>query len=376
MAGKSSSEIAKTGRATIARPIKKVRLSMIKRMIFPFAGILMLFAGVQMTSAQDMAINGAGATFPAPLYLKWAYNYNQINPNLKFNYQSLGSGAGIQQIKNKTVDFGASDAPLKKADLDSFGMIQFPMVMGGDVPIVNLTGVKPGQLKLDGPTLAAIFMGQVTKWNDPAITALNSGLKLPDQEIAVVHRSDGSGTTWIFTTYLSAVSPEWKTKVGADKAVAWPTGTGGKGNEGVSVTVQQISGAIGYVEYAYASQNQMTYVQMKNHDGNFVSPNKESFMAAAANADWKNAPGFYMVLVDQPGKDSWPITGATFIIIYKNQTKADLGKAVLTFFDWCYTHGGDEALKLDYVPMPENVIKMVQAVWKDQVRSGGKPLWK
>jgi phosphate transport system substrate-binding protein len=265
---------------------------------------------------------------------------------------------------------------MKLADLDSFGLIQFPMVMGGVVPIVNLAGVKPGQLMLDGPTLAAIFMGKITKWNDPALAAMNQGLKLPDQEIGVVHRSDGSGTTWIFTTYLSAVSPEWKTAVGADKAVSWPVGTGGKGNEGVSVTVQQISGSIGYVEYAYAMQNKMTHTQLKNRDGKFVSPHKESFTAAAASADWKSAPGFYMVLVDQPGKDSWPITGATFIILYKNQTKADVGKTMLTFFDWCYKHGSEEALKLDYVPMPDNVVKLVQAAWINQVRAGGQPLWK
>jgi phosphate transport system substrate-binding protein len=348
---------------------------MLKVRALTFIGAFVLLVGIPTVWSADSAINGAGATFPAPLYMQWAYKYNQINPGIRINYQSIGSGGGIQQIKSKTVDFGASDAPLKKAELDSFGLIQFPMVMGGVVPVINLSGFQAGQLNLDGPILAAIFLGKIAKWNDPAITALNPEMKLPDKAIGVVHRSDGSGTTWIFTTYLAGVSPEWKEKVGADKAVSWPTGTGGKGNEGVSVTVQQISGSIGYVEYAYALQNKMTYTQLKSHDGDFISPSQESFMAAAANADWKNAPGFYMVLVNQPGQESWPITGATFILMYKNQSKADLSKTMLTFFDWCFQHGDDQAQKLDYVPMPDNVVKMVEDEWKAVVRSNNQPLW-
>jgi phosphate transport system substrate-binding protein len=319
-------------------------------------------------------LNGAGATFPYPIYSQWAYKYNTLT-SVQINYQSIGSGGGIQQIKAKTVDFGASDAPLKKADLDANGLVQFPLIMGGVVPVINVKGINPGELKLSGTLLAQIFMGQVDKWNDPAIKSLNPDLNLPDLAIAVIHRADGSGTTWIFTNYLSAVSGDWKTKIGADKAVSWPTGLGGKGNEGVSAYVQQINGGIGYVEYAYALQNKMTYAQLQNKAGKYVSPEAETFSSAAANADWKNAPGFYLVLVDQPGDNSWPITGASFILIYKNQTDAKKAKAMLDYFDWCFKNGKDSALKLDYVPMPDNVVKLVEDMWKAEIKCSGKAIW-
>jgi phosphate transport system substrate-binding protein len=322
----------------------------------------------------QITLNGAGATFPYPIYSQWAYKYNAIT-GVQINYQSIGSGGGIQQIKAKTVDFGASDAPLKKEDLDANGLAQFPLIMGGVVPVINVKGINPGELKLGGELLAKIFLGIVDKWNDPAIKSLNPNLNLPDLAIAVIHRADGSGTTWIFTNYLSAVSSDWKTKVGADKAVSWPTGLGGKGNEGVSAYVQQINGSIGYVEYAYALQNKMTYAQLQNKAGKFVSPAAETFSSAAANADWKNAPGFYLVLVDQPGDNSWPITGASFILIYKNQTDAKEAKAMLDYFDWCFKNGKDSALKLDYVPMPDNVIKLVEDMWKAEIKSSGKAVW-
>ncbi len=320
-------------------------------------------------------INGAGASFPYPVYSQWAYKYNQIT-GVQLNYQSIGSGGGIRQIKAKTVDFGASDAPLKKADLDEFGMIQFPMIMGGVVPVVHIKGIKPGELKLTPDVLVDLFLGKITKWNDPAIQALNPGLSIPEKDVTIVHRSDGSGTTWIITHYLTAVSSEWQEKVGASKAVSWPAGVGGKGNEGVASYVQRIDGSIGYVEFAYALQNNLTYIQLQNRAGKYVSPTKESFMAAAANADWQHAPGFYMVLVNQPGEESWPITGASFIILYKDQTNKETAAAILKFFDWCYQHGKEIALNLDYVPMPDNVIEIVQNVWAEEVQHNGKSLWK
>jgi phosphate transport system substrate-binding protein len=320
-------------------------------------------------------LNGAGASFPYPVYSQWAYKYNAIT-GVQINYQSIGSGGGIQQIKAKTVDFGASDAPLKKDELDAAGLMQFPLIMGGVVPVVNVEGIKPGQLKLSGDLLAKIFMGAVKEWNDPAIAALNPGTKLPDMPIAVIHRADGSGTTWIFTNYLAAVSADWKSKIGADKSVAWPVGLGGKGNEGVSAYVKQVNGSIGYVEYAYALQNKMTHVLLQNKAGKFVGPDSDTFTAAAANADWKNAPGFYMVLVDQPGDNSWPITGASFILIYKNQSDAAKAKDILTYFDWCFKNGKDLALKLDYVPMPDNVMNLVESTWKTDVKCQGKAVWK
>ncbi|MCX6639467.1 MAG: phosphate ABC transporter substrate-binding protein PstS [bacterium] len=350
---------------------------MTKTLLISLLSVLFLLAMLPLEAVQagDPTINGAGATFPYPLYSQWAYKYNQIT-GMKLNYQSIGSGGGIQQIKAKTVDFGASDAPLKAEELATAGLIQFPMIMGGVVPVVNVKGITGGQLKLDGETIANIYLGKITRWDDAAIKALNPGLNLPNQAIAVVRRSDGSGTTWIFTNYLAGVSSEWKEKVGADKSVAWPVGNGGKGNEGVSAYVQQLPGSIGYVEYAYALQNKMSYVQLKNKDGNYVSPSKETFMAAAANADWNNAPGYYLVLVNQPGKESWPIAGASFILVYKEQTDENKAKLMLNFFDWCFSHGAEQAIALDYVPMPENVIKMVRDTWKKDIRCQGKPVWK
>lgn len=319
-------------------------------------------------------LNGAGATFPYPVYSKWAYKYNQVT-GTRINYQSIGSGAGIAQIKAKTVDFGASDAPLEKAELDAAGLIQFPLVMGGVVPVVNVPGVPAGKLKLSPDVLANIFLGTVKKWNEPAIASLNPGLALPNRAIAVVHRSDGSGTTWIFTNYLDKVSPAWHAKVGTEKAVPWPTGVGGKGNEGVAAYVQRIQGAIGYVEFAYAIENKMTTVLLKNAAGSFVAPSIESFQAAAANADWKNAPGFRMVLTNQPGAGSWPITGASFIIVQKQQKDKKIAGDMLAFFDWCYTHGGDIAKSLAYVPVPEPVAQLVREHWTKEVSTAGKPAW-
>lgn len=320
-------------------------------------------------------ITGAGATFPYPVYGKWAYLYNQ-ETGVRLNYQSIGSGGGIKQIKAKTVDFGASDAPLEPEEVEKFGLIQFPMIMGGVVPVVNIKGVGIGELKLTPEVLADIFLGKITKWNDPKITESNTGLSLPDASIAVVHRADGSGTTWIFTNYLSKVSSEWKDKVGNDKAVKWPVGVGGKGNEGVSAFVDKVNGSIGYVEYAYALQNKMASVQLKNHDGNFVSPTAETFQAAASDADWANAKNFYMVLTDQPGPKSWPITGASFILMYKKQDDPAEAKEVLKFLNWSYKNGAEAAMALDYVPMPERVVKMVEDAWHAEIKdASGNPIW-
>jgi phosphate transport system substrate-binding protein len=326
--------------------------------------------------SQPLSLNGAGASFPYPVYSQWAYKYHATT-GVKINYQSIGSGGGIAQIKAKTVDFGASDAPLKVDELNSAGLIQFPMVIGGVVPVVNLEGVGAGKLDLTPELLAQIFLGKIAKWDDPAIKKLNPQLKLPGQNITVVHRADGSGTTWLFTHYLTLVSPEWKEKVGTGKSVQWPspTSVGGKGNEGVASYVKKVKGAIGYVEYAYALQNKMSYALLKNQAGTFVEPNLASFQAAAANADWHKAPGFYLILNDQPGEKSWPITGATYILIYKEQPDAAKAKAVLKFFDWCYKHGAKMAEKLDYVPLPQNVVALVEDTWAKEVKAQGKPVW-
>jgi phosphate transport system substrate-binding protein len=330
---------------------------------------------ISSTAADVESISGAGATFPYPVYAKWAEAY-AAKTGVKLNYQSIGSGGGIKQIKAKTVDFGASDAPLEAAELDEAGLMQFPMIMGGVVPVVNLPKMAPGSLKLDGKVLADIYLGKVKKWNDPAIEKLNKGLKLPDTAISVVHRADGSGTTWIFTNYLSKVSADWKSKVGNDKAVSWPVGVGGKGNEGVASYVTRIKGSIGYVEYAYALQNRMNHVKMRNQAGQFVDPSSKTFQAAAANADWNHAPGFYMVLTDQPGRESWPITGASFILVYKTQSDPKLGTAVLNFFDWAYHNGQKMAEALDYVPMPDSVVKLVETTWAGTVKGqDGSPVW-
>ena len=319
-------------------------------------------------------ISGAGATFPYPVYAKWAEAY-KARTGTSMNYQSIGSGGGIKQIVAKTVDFGASDMPLKPEDLAKDGLQQFPMVMGGVVLAVNLQGIQPGQLKLDGSTLAGIYLGRITKWNDPAIAKLNPGVALPDKAVATVHRSDGSGTNFIFTHYLSSVDPEFNSKVGESTSVEFPGGLGGKGNEGVAALTSRTDGAIGYVEYAYALQNKMNYTLLRNREGTFVSPTSASFQAAAANADWSKAPGFQLLLTDQPGKDSWPITGATFILMHQAQTKPDSGRAVLAFFDWAYHNGGKLAEDLAYVPMPAAVVGMVEQSWKTIVGPDGKPVW-
>ena len=330
-------------------------------------------AGIAI-AAHAAEISGAGATFPYPIYAKWAEAY-AAKTGLKMNYQSIGSGGGIAQINAKTVDFGASDMPLKPEELDKAGLTQFPPVIGGEVMVVNLPGIQPGQMTLDGPTIANIYLGKITKWNDPAIAKLNPGLKLPDTAIAVVHRSDGSGTTFIFTDYLSKVSPEWKDKVGSGTSIEWPVGIGGKGNEGVAALTARTAGAIGYVEYAYALQNKLVHTKLVNRDGATLEPGSKVFQAAAANADWKSAPGFYLILTDQPGKESWPITGATFILMHKKQEKPDTAKSVLSFFDWAYHNGGQMAEQLDYVPMPANVVSMVGQSWKEVTGPDGKPVW-
>jgi phosphate transport system substrate-binding protein len=338
------------------------------------AGIAFLVVSASAVAAVT-EISGAGATFPYPVYAKWAEAYSQ-RTGIHLNYQSIGSGGGIKQIEAKTVDFGASDAPLQTKDLDAHGLLQFPTVMGGVVPVVNLPQIPAGELKLSPQVLGDIYLGTIKHWNDPAIAALNPGLKLPTRPITVVHRSDGSGTTWIFTNYLSKVSPTWASKVGNDKAVAWPTGIGGKGNEGVASYVRRIKGAIGYVEYAYALQNKMSHALLQNNGGKFVAPSSESFQAAAANADWAHSDGFYMVLTDQPGTESWPITGATFILVYKRQDHPEIGLEVLKFFDWAYAHGDGMAEKLDYVPMPDNVVKLVEQTWQHEITdSHGKAVW-
>jgi phosphate transport system substrate-binding protein len=334
--------------------------------------------GLTFHTAGATDLTGAGATFPYPIYAKWADAYKK-STGVGLNYQSIGSGGGIKQIRAKTVDFGASDAPLKLEELEKDGLVQFPMVMGGVVPVVNLDGVLPGQMKLTGPVLADIYLGKIGKWNDPQIASLNQDLKLPDLGITVVHRSDGSGTTFIFTNYLSKVSPEWKEQVGNSTSVSWPapTSTGGKGNEGVASFVQRIKGAIGYVEYAYAKQNKMAHAQLQNREGTFVGPDDKAFQAAAANANWKDAPGFYEILTDEPGKDSWPITGATFILMHKVQADPQKAREVLKFFDWAYEHGDKMALDLDYVPMPSPVVKLVKDTWRAQLKDQtGAPVWK
>jgi phosphate transport system substrate-binding protein len=329
--------------------------------------------GISHAVAAD--ITGAGATFPYPIYAKWADAYKKAT-NVGMNYQSIGSGGGIAQIKAKTVDFGASDAPLKAEDLQKEGLLQFPAIIGGVVPIVNLEGIAPGQLRFTGPVLADIYLGKIKSWNDKAIADINPGVKLPADPITVVRRSDGSGTTFLWTDYLSKVSPEWKQKVGSSTAVAWPEGVGGKGNEGVAAYVQRIKGSIGYVEYAYAKKNKMSFGGVQNRDGQFVLPDDETFQAAAAGADWKGTPGMGVVLTDQPGKASWPITGASFILMHNKQEKAANGIEVMKFFDWSFKNGAAMASELDYVPIPGAVAKQIADAWKANVKdTDGKALW-
>ncbi len=323
-------------------------------------------AAAALVPANAADISGAGATFPYPIYAKWADSYKKETGN-GLNYQSIGSGGGIKQIKAKTVTFGATDAPLTGKDLDDTGLAQFPMVMGGIVPVVNLDGIKPGELTIDGPTLAKIFLGDIKKWNDPAIAKLNPNAKLPDQAIAIVHRSDGSGTTYNFVYYLSEVSGDFKSKVGVNTSVQWPAGIGAKGNEGVANNVANTKGAIGYVEYAYALQNKLTHTKMINKAGKAVEPTSAAFQAAAANANWKSQPGYGVILANQPGDGSWPMTAATWILIYKKPADAKATAEALKFFAWAYKNGGKMAEELHYVPMPEKVVKDVEAYWKSEV---------
>ena len=320
-------------------------------------------------------ITGAGATFPYPIYAKWAESYN-VKTGVKLNYQSIGSGGGIKQITNKTVDFGASDKPLKPEELEKAGLIQFPAVVGGVVPVINVPGVTDGQLRLSGEVLANIFLKKITKWNDAAIKTLNPSLALPDSAITVVHRSDGSGTTFVFANYLSKVSKEWADKVGADTSIAWPAGVGGKGNEGVASYAQRIKGSIGYVEYAFAKQNNLPTVALQNREGEFVKPSIESFQSAAKYAEWDKAPGFYEILTNEPGKATWPITGASFILMHKIQDNPANGTEVLKFFDWSYNNGSLMAKALDYVPMPDSVVKLIETSWKNNLKSkDGTAIW-
>ena len=330
---------------------------------------------LSIAAAMAADISGAGATFPYPIYAKWADAYKK-ETGIGLNYQSIGSGGGIKQIKAKTVTFGASDAPLKGDDLNSTGLAQFPMVMGGIVPVVNLKGVKPGELVLDGPTLADIFSGKITNWNDAAIKKLNPSVKLPDEAIAVVHRSDGSGTTFNFSYYLADVSADWKSKVGVNTALEWPVGIGAKGNEGVANNVSQTGGAIGYVEYAYAKQNKLTYTDLINKDGKKVAPTAAAFSAAAANADWNSQPGYGVILANQAGAESWPMTSATWILVYKKPDDAAATAEALKFFAWSYAKGDKMAAELDYVPMPDKVVKSVEEMWGKEIGDkDGKPLF-
>ena len=336
-------------------------------------GILVLLACFMLAglAQAEMIINGAGASFPYPVYAKWAHKYQELT-KVKVNYQSIGSGGGISQIKAKTVDFGGSDDPLKADDLKKDDLAQFPTLIGGVVPIINLPGIGPGQITLSPAVLADIFLGKIKNWDDPAIAKLNPKVKLPNQAITIVHRADGSGTTWIFTNYLSKVSPEWQEKVGNNKSVSWPTGVGAKGNEGVANNVKQVVGGIGYVEYAYATINKIPYTNLINKAGKVVTPNMASFKAAAASADWQSAPGFHVVLTDQPGENTWPIAGATFILVQKQQLDKDRAKEMLKYFDWCFKHGDSIAEELHYVPMPDSVVSLIQDYWSKEVGYAGK----
>jgi len=333
-----------------------------------------VLCAAQLSSASAADLSGAGATFPYPIYSKWAEAY-KAKTGVGLNYQSIGSGGGIKQIKASTVTFGASDMPLKPEDLDASGLVQFPMIIGGVVPVVNIPGIKPGDLVLDGPTLASIYMGDIAKWNDPRVRKLNPKVALPDLAIAPVYRSDGSGTNFLFTTYLSGVSPDFSGKIGANSSVQWPAGLGAKGNEGVANMTTQTVGAIGYVEYAYAKQNKMSFARLINRDGKTVVPEAAAFQAAAANADWAKAPGYYLILTNQPGAASWPITGASFILMHRDAADAASSTEALKFFAWAYANGGDMAAQLDYVPIPGKVTKLVEETWKSSLMSKGKPLW-
>lgn len=339
-------------------------------------GTVLIVTAFMVSTAHAANITGAGATFPYPIYAKWADAYRKAT-GIRLNYQSIGSGGGIKQIRAKTVDFGASDAPLKPSELDKDGMLQFPAIIGGVVPIVNVKGIAPGQIRLNGKVLSDIFLGKIKRWNDPAIAELNPGLSLPSRKITVVRRADGSGTTFLFTDYLARMSKDWANNVGVGKAVAWPTGVGGKGNEGVAAYVQRIKGAIGFVEFAYAKTNKMSHVLLQNRAGKFVAPSSETFAAAAANASWKKAPGFYLVLTDQPGASSWPITGASFIIVYKQPDDPARVLEVLSFYSWAFKSGAKMADELGYVAMPASVVATIEKAWaRNLTDKSGAPIWK
>ena len=336
------------------------------------SGLLSIAAGLAFAAtASAQEITGAGASFPAPLYSKWAADYNKAT-GVKINYQSVGSGAGLRQIEAKTVDFGASDMPLKDDELKAKNLVQFPTVIGGVVPVINVKGINPGQMRLNGQVLGDIFLGKITKWNDAAIKALNPTLALPDADIAPVRRADGSGTTFIFTNYLSKVNAEWKTKVGEGTAVNWPVGAGGKGNEGVAAFVGRLPNSIGYLEYAYVKQNKLNFAMMQNADGKFVAPDDDTFKAAAAGADWNKS--FYQILTQQPGAASWPISGATFILMQKTQDKPQNATVALKFFDWAMMQGDKTAADLDYVPMPDSAKGSIRKAWGDIKDTAGKPV--
>ena len=331
-------------------------------------------AALVMTTSFAADMTGAGATFPYPIYAKWAEGYKAATGN-GLNYQSVGSGAGIKQIKAKTVDFGASDMPLKADELDKEGLMQFPAIMGGVVAVVNVDGVTPGQLKMTGPVLADIYMGKITKWNAAPIAALNPGVKLPDTDITVVHRADSSGTSFLWTDFLAKTSPAWKESIGSGTTVKWAVGVGGKGNEGVAANVQRIKGSIGYVEWAYAKKNKLSHTQLRNKEGVDLQPSDDVFKAAAANAEWNKTPGFGVVLTDGAGKQSWPVTGVSYILMHKAQADAEKGKEVVKFFDWAFKNGAPAAAELDYVPMPASVVKQVQDAWKANLKdASGKAI--
>ncbi len=340
--------------------------------LFKYLACISILVGGVATAAD---ITGAGATFPYPIYAKWADAYRK-STGVGMNYQSIGSGGGIKQITAKTVDFGASDMPMKPEDLEKNGLLQFPAIMGGVVPVYNIKGLTGGEITLTGPVIADIYLGKIKKWNEAPIASLNKGVKLPDQAISVVHRSDGSGTTFLFANYLSKISPDWKSTVGEGTSLKWPTGVGGKGNEGVANYVARIDGSIGYVEYAYAKQNKLATAKMINRDGQVVSPSDDTFKSAAAGADWGKAPGMAVLLTDQAGKQSWPITGASFILIHRVQGKPENAKEVLKFFEWSFKNGDQMAAELDYVPMPDNVVKLIQTEWKSKIRDeSGKAVY-
>jgi phosphate transport system substrate-binding protein len=338
-------------------------------------GLLTTVAAAAAGPAVGAEISGAGATFPYPIYAKWAEAYKKAT-GVAVNYQPVGSGEGIRQIQNKEVIFGASDMPLKPADLEAYGLVQFPTVIGGVVPVVNVEGIKPGELTIDGPTLAKIFLGEIKSWNDAALRRLNPTVKLPSQGIAVVHRSDGSGTTFVFTDYLSKMSAEWRSKVGSITSVDWPIGVGARGNEGVAASVARVRGSIGYVEYAYAKHNKLSSTKLMNKDGNAVAPTLEAFTTAARRANWEGTPGFGVILTNEAGADAWPMTSATFVLVHKQPSDPVAAGEALKFFNWAYTKGGRMAEELDYVPMSENVVGAIHKLWLSEIKdAAGKPIF-